>query len=40
MASGPDLISNKMIKNVAGAIAKPLQIIFSRSLREGIFLDI
>ena len=35
-ASGPDLISNKMIKNVAGALAKPLRIIFNRSLREGI----
>ena len=39
-ASGPDLISNKMIKNVAGAIAKALRIIFNRSLREGIFPDI
>ena len=39
-ASGPDLTSNKMIKNVAGAMAKPLCIIFSRSLHEGIFPDI
>ena len=39
-ASGPDLISNKMIKQVAGAIAKPLQIIFNRFLRESVFPDI
>ena len=39
-AFGPDLISNKMIKHVAGAIAKPLQIIFNRSLSESIFPDI
>ena len=39
-ASGPDLISNKMLKQVAGAIAKPLQIIFNRSLRESVFPDI
>ena len=38
-ASGPDLISNKMIKQVAGAIAKPLQIIFNHSLRESVFPD-
>ena len=36
-ASGPALISNKMIKkNVSGAIAIPLCIIFNRSLFEGI----
>ena len=28
-----------MIKHVAGAIAKPLQIIFNPSLRESIFPD-
>ena len=39
-ASGPDLISNKMIKNVSEAIAIPLCIIFNRSLFEGIFPDI
>ena len=39
-ASGPDLISNKMIKQVAGAIAKPLQIMFIRSSRESVFPDI
>ena len=39
-ASGPDLISNKMIKNVARAIVKPLCILFNRSLREGVFPDI
>ena len=39
-ASGPDLISNKMIKNIVGAIAKPLRIIFNSLLREGIFPDI
>ena len=39
-ASGPDLMSNKMIKNVARAIVKPLCILFNRSLREGVFSDI
>ena len=39
-ASGPDQISNKMIKRVAGAISKPLHIIFNRSLSENIFPDI
>ena len=39
-ASGPDFISNKMIKNVARAIAKPLCILFNRSLCEGVFPDI
>ena len=39
-ASGPDLISNKMIKYVTKAIVKPLCILFNRSLREGIFPDI
>ena len=39
-ASGPDLISNKMIKNVSRAIVKPLCILFNRSLREGVFPDI
>ena len=39
-ASGPDSISNKMIKQVARAISKPLCILFNRSLREGIFPDI
>ena len=38
-ASGPDLISNKMMKKVSKTIAKPLCIIFNRSLREGIFPD-
>ena len=36
-ASGPDLISNKMIKQVATAISKPLKIIFNRSLCESVF---
>ena len=39
-ASGPDQISNKMIKRVAGAKSKPLHIIFNRSLSENIFPDI
>ena len=39
-ASGPDLISNRIIKNIARAIYKPLCIIFNCSLREGIFPDI
>ena len=38
--SGHDLISNKIIKQVATAIAKPLRIIFNRSLHESIFPDI
>ena len=38
-ASGPDLISNKMIKQVATAISKPLKIIFNRSLCESVFPD-
>ena len=39
-ASGPDLISNKMIKQVATAISKPLKIIFNRSLNESVFPDL
>ena len=39
-ASGPNLISNKTIKNVSGAIAMALCIIFNRSMSEGIFPDI
>ena len=38
-ASGPDLISNKMLKRVSKTVAKPLCIIFNRSLQEGIFPD-
>ena len=38
-ASGPDLISNKMIKQVATAISKPLKIIFNRSLCESVVPD-
>ena len=39
-ASGPDLISNKMIKPVVTVIVKPLCILFNRSLREAVFPDI
>ena len=38
-ASGPDMISNKMVKKVSKVVAKPLCILFNRSLREGIFPD-
>ena len=38
-ASGPDGISNKMLKPVAKEIAVPLSIIFNRSFREGRFAD-
>ena len=38
-ASFPDLISNKMIKQVATAISKPFKIIFNRSLNESVFPD-
>ena len=33
------MISNKMVKKVSIVVAKPLCILFNRSLREGIFLD-
>ena len=36
-ASGPDGIHNTVIKNCAETIIRPLKIIFSRSLEEGIF---
>ena len=39
-ASGPDMISNKMILKIAAVIEKPLCIVFNRSLNEGIFPDI
>ena len=35
-ASGPDLISNKMLKILSKVVAKPRCIIFNRSLHEGI----
>jgi hypothetical protein len=34
-ASGPDKISHKMLKIAPEKIAEPLQIIFSKSLRQG-----
>ena len=39
-ASGPDGIHNIVIKNCAETIIRPLKIIFSRSLEEGIFPSI
>ena len=33
--SGPDKISHKMLKIASEKIAEPLQIIFSKSLRQG-----
>ena len=38
-ANGPDNISNKLLKNVATSISKPLTKLFNRSLQEGIFPD-
>lgn len=36
-ASGPDLISHKMLKGVANPISKPLAILFNRSIMESFF---
>lgn len=36
-ASGPDLISYKMLKAVSSEVSKPLAIIMNRSLSEGRF---
>ena len=38
-ASGPDLISDKILKKVSKVVAKPLCIIFKCSLHEGVFPD-
>ena len=38
-ASGPHLISHKMLKRAAKAVSKPLTILFNRSLDESIFQD-
>ena len=38
-ASGPDLISHKMLKECSLTISRPLHILFTRSLNEGIFPD-
>ena len=39
-ATGPDGISNKMLKTVAKEVAVPLSILLNRSFREGKFADI
>ena len=39
-ACGHDLISHRMLKPVAKAVAKPLSILFNRSLNEGVYPDI
>ena len=39
-ASGPDVISNRMLKAVAIEISVPLEILFNRSFREGMFRNI
>ncbi|MEW8548105.1 MAG: reverse transcriptase family protein, partial [Candidatus Thiodiazotropha sp.] len=39
-ASGPDLISNKMLKSVARSIAKPLMELFNRLLKYHKFPDV
>ena len=36
-ASGHDMVSHKMLKMTCDPIFKPLQILFNRSLTEGIF---
>ena len=38
--TGPDGISNKMLKTVVKEVAVPLSILFNRSFREGKFADI
>jgi len=38
-ASGPDLVSHKMLKGVAKSISKPLAVIFNRSITESLFPD-
>ena len=39
-ATGPDEISNRILKAVAKEISTPLNILFNRSFREGKFSDI
>ncbi|MCG8048754.1 MAG: endonuclease/exonuclease/phosphatase family protein [Candidatus Thiodiazotropha taylori] len=39
-ATGPDLISNRMLKAVSNEISVPLEILFNRSFREGVFGNI
>ena len=39
-ATGPDEISNKMLKAVAKEVSVPLNTLFNRSFREGKFSDI
>ncbi|MCG7879943.1 MAG: reverse transcriptase domain-containing protein [Candidatus Thiodiazotropha endolucinida] len=39
-ATGPDSISNRMLKAVAIEISVPLELLFNRSFREGVFGDI
>lgn len=36
-ASGPDMISNRMLKYTSTSVSKPLSILYNRSLPEGIF---
>ena len=39
-ATGPDIISNKMLKPVSKEISLPLSILFNRSFREGKFANL
>ena len=39
-ATGPDGISNKMLKAVAKEVTVPLSILFNKSFKEGKFADI
>ena len=38
-ACGHDLISHKMLKNTVQSVAKPLCLLFNRSLNEGLYPD-
>ena len=39
-ACGHDLISHRMLKPVAKSVAKPLSILYNRSLNEGVYPDV
>ena len=36
-ASGPDMISNRMLKYISTSVSKPVSIFYNRSLQKGIF---
>lgn len=39
-ASGLDMISKRMLKYTSASISKPLEILFNRSIQEGVFPEI